>query len=272
LFDYQEERYSTPALDLAYHLAPWDRPFFPGNTAAITAITLRDPPAAAVALTAFRHWCEVNQVVLVSVRLAHGQIAECGFLEAQGFRFIELNYRPVCAGLSRFHSDPEIAIHPADMSDAALIADMAARIFDVGRLHMDPEVGPEIGNRRYAAWAANAFANPRQSVLKCLLDRRIAAFMVVERPTPSSRFWSLTGLAPGLAGQGLGRRIWRTMLAFHHSEGVEEVSTSISSHNFAVLNLYVSLGFRFPSPAMTLHWCPLGPVRALPLPPARPAA
>jgi ribosomal protein S18 acetylase RimI-like enzyme len=269
LFEYQEERYSTSALDLAYHLPPWDRPFFPGNTAAITAITLRDPVAAADAFTAFRLWCEVNEVVLVSVRLAHEQMAECGFLEARGFRFIELNYRPVCTDLSRFDADPEIAIHPAVASDAAPIGDMAAQTFDVGRLHVDPEVGPEIGNRRYSAWAINAFDNPRQSVLKFLLDGQIAGFMVLEQPLPSRRFWSLCGLAPGLARQGLGRRIRRTMLAFHHSEGVKEVSTSISSHNVRVFNLYVSLGFRFPLPAMTLHWCPLGRVRGLPVSSAR---
>jgi RimJ/RimL family protein N-acetyltransferase len=93
------------------------------------------------------------------------------------------------------------------------------------------------------------------------MDDRIIAFMVVEHPSPAERFWSLVGLAPGLAGQGLGRRVWQTMLAFHHGEGVHEVSTSISSHNVAVHNLYVSLGFRFPAPAITLHWCPFGPVK-----------
>ncbi len=265
MFEYQEERYSTSALDLTYHLAPWDRPFFPGNTATITAIKLCDPVAAADAFAAFHQWCEVNEVVLVNVRLAHEQMAECGFLEARGFRFIELNYRPVCTDLSRFHTDPEIAIHLADASDAARIGDMAAQIFDVGRLHVDPEVGPEIGNRRYSAWATNAFDNPRQSVLKCMLDGQIAGFMVVEQPLPSRRFWSLVGLAPGLAGRGLGRRIWPTMLAFHHSEGVKEVSTSVSSHNVRAFNLYVFLGFRFPLPALTLHWCPLGKVRGMPL-------
>jgi hypothetical protein len=50
------------------------------------------------------------------------------------------------------------------------------------------------------------------------------------------------------------------MLAFHRREGVQEVSTSISSHNVAVLNLYASMGFRFPAPTITLHWCPFGPV------------
>jgi RimJ/RimL family protein N-acetyltransferase len=85
--------------------------------------------------------------------------------------------------------------------------------------------------------------------------------MVVEEPTLTSRFWSLVGLAPGLAGKGLGLRVWNAVLAFHHREGVHEVSTSISSHNVAVHNLYVRLGFRFPAPTITLHWCPFGSLR-----------
>jgi RimJ/RimL family protein N-acetyltransferase len=122
-------------------------------------------------------------------------------------------------------------------------------------------VDPEIGDRRYVLWAANAFRHPGQQVLKCLLRGRLVAFMVVERPTEASRFWSLVALAPELSGKGLGRRVWHSVLAMHHNEGVEEVTTSISSHNSIAHNLYVSLGFRFPLPETTMHWCPCGPLR-----------
>ncbi len=261
MFSYVEERSESPALDLVYYLAPWDRPIFQANTAVISSIRVGKDIEAAGAFIAFRDWCKRNDVKLVSCRLAQDRLIECAFLEAQGFRFIELNYRPTLVGLGEFSGNAEIFICPADPSDAAEISGIAARIFETGRLHVDPQVGPEIGNRRYSAWAANAFRHPGQRVLKCLMGGRIIAFMVVEQPTPTTIFWSLVGLAPGLAGQGLGRRVWQAMLAFHHREGIHEVTTSISSHNVAVHNLYVSLGFRFPAPAITLHWCPFGPVK-----------
>lgn len=264
LFSFREERFESPALELSYHLAPWDEPVFQGRTAAISAISVRSEADAGAAFDAFRDWCRQNRVLLVSCRLPQDRLLECGFLESQGFRFIELNYRPTLLGLDRFVADREIIVCPAARSDVAEISGFAGRVFDSGRLHLDPQVGPEIGDRRYAAWAANAFHHPGQSVLKCVMDHRTIAFMVVERPTPSARFWSLVGLAPGMSGQGLGRRVWQTMLAFHHKEGVREVSTSISSHNVAVHNLYVTLGFRFPPPTITLHWCPLGPLNRLP--------
>jgi len=185
------------------------------------------------------------------------------FLEQQGFRFIELNYRPILVGLDGFTTDRAIDVRQADPEDLQEISAFAGKIFTSGRFHVDLQLGPEIGNRRrYGAWAANAFHHPGQRVLKCCLDARTIAFMVVEQPTPASRFWSLVGLAPGLQGQGLGVRVWQAALAFHRSEGVKEVSTSISSHNVAAYNLYVSLGFRFPPPRITLHWCPFGPLRS----------
>jgi GNAT superfamily N-acetyltransferase len=261
LFSYIEERTETSALDLTYHLAPWDKPIFEGNTAVISSIHVRTEGEAAPAFEAFRDWCFKNRIKLVICRLPQDRLLECGFLEKQGFRFIELNYRPVLAGLGGFSEDPEITVCAALPEDAKEISGFAAQVFKTGRLHVDPLVGAEIGNRRYGAWAENAFHHPDQRVLKCEMDRRIVAFLVVEQPSSASRFWSLVGLAPGLAGKGLGRRVWKTALAFHHRESVDEVSTSISSHNVAVHNLYVELGFRFPAPTITLHWCPFGSLK-----------
>ena len=261
VFEFVEERTETPALDLGYHLTPWDEPAMECATAAISHIELK-AETAENDFRSFRDWCAVHNVKLVSCRLPHHQLRESGFLEGQGFRFIELNYRPLARELGRFSADEEIEVRAAAETDEDEIRALASRALWTGRLHADPMIGPEIGNRRYALWAANAFRHPKQQVLKCLLAGQIAAFMVVERPTDSSRFWSLVGLAPKLSGKGLGSRIWRSVLAVHHREGVEEVTTSISSHNSVAHNLYVSLGFRFPPPETTLHWCPCGPVRS----------
>ena len=260
VFSFIEERSESAALDMRYYLAPWDRAIFQGNTAVISSISVFDEVNAAAVFGDFRNWCAANDVKLVNCRLAQDKLAECGFLEAQGFRFIELNYRPSKRGLEEFSDGGEVAVELAVMADEDEICHIASRIFETGRLHLDPQVGPELGDRRYAAWVANAFRADGQQVLKCVLDGRIIGFLVVEQPTQTSRFWSLVGLAPGLAGRGMGRRVWQAMLAYHHREGVEEVSTSISSHNVRVHNLYVSLGFRFPAPTITLHWCPQGPL------------
>jgi hypothetical protein len=89
-------------------------------------------------------------------------------------------------------------------------------------------------------------------VINCLMDGRTIAFMVVERPTASSRFWSLVG-ALGLSRQGL----WR-------AERVSDVTISTSSHNVAAHNPYASWSFRFSASDVTLCGNALGPVRSAP--------
>jgi len=258
VFDMEERCLDAPGLSLRYHRVPWDEPIFGAPVAAISAITITDPARAAEAWPAFAGWCRGEQTVLVSCRLPQKKLVECGFLEARGFRFIELNYRPRLVGLgtSDLGQPDDIKVEPASAGDATVIAEIAGRIFDTGRLHVDPLIDAAIGDRRYRAWAANAFSNPGQSVLKCRLDEQIVGFFVIERPSATAHFWSLIGLAPGLSGQGLGTRVGRAMLRWHRDEGVDEISTSMSSHNVAAMNLYMRLGFRFPAPSVTLHWCP----------------
>lgn len=255
------DRWSGEALDLACNLEPWDRITLGWNTAVISAITVRSARRAAAEFGWFRSWCNTHAVRLVCSRLPQDRLVECAFLESQGFRFIELNYRPVLTRLAGFALDPEIAIVEATIADLQEVGSLSRNI-QTGRFHADPQIDPAIGDRRFAGWLPNAFRNPSQTVLKMMQGGRICMLFVVETPAPGHRFWSLAFLT-GPSGQGLGRRSLQTLIATQHAEGVTQISTSISSHNVVVHNLYASLGFRFPAPTITLHWCPDGPLTAL---------
>ena len=260
MFDVHEQSVESPALALRFHLNPWDELAVGAPVAAISGIEVRDVDRARDDFRKFRDWCSASGVVLVSCRLFHDRLLECAFLESQGFRFIELNYRPELSGLQLQDQGAadEFVVETATPADSDTIAEIAGKIFEAGRFRADPLIEPTISDLRYRGWVENAFHNPAQSVWKCGRDGRIEAFFVVEAPQRDRRFWSLVGLAPGLGGRGLGTQVWRAMLRWHRSEGVDRVGTSISSLNAAVFNLYVKLGFRFPPPSITLHWCPRG--------------
>ena len=264
MFEVNELTIDTHALSMRYHLAPWDAPTVGGPVAVISEMVVRDRDRAFRAFVAFRDWCTAGGVSLVSCKLAHDRLVECGFLESQEFRFIELNHRPEFAGLQSIDAvaPDKYVVDVATAEDEPLIAEIAGKIFDAGRFHRDPLIDPRVGDLRYRRWVSNAFLNPRQTVLKCGRGDEIKAFFVVEAPARDRRFWSLVGLAPGLGGRGVGTRVWRAMLQWHRAEGVDHVSTSISSLNTPVFNLYVKLGFRFPPPTVTLHWCPFGRIEA----------
>jgi RimJ/RimL family protein N-acetyltransferase len=264
MFEVIEQQIDTPALRMRYHLAPWDAATVGAPVAVISSLEVLDFAAAKLEFERFQSWYRGHEVALISCRLPHVRLTECGFLESYGFRFIELNYRPECAALAQMNLDDSAPydVEPASPADESLIAEMAGQVFEASRFHHDPMIDPRIGHRRYQMWIHNAFRNPEQSILKCSGGGRIVAFFVVEAPQPQRRFWSLVGLAPGMGGRGVGASVWRAVMRWHRQEGVEHVSTSISSLNLRVHNLYVKLGFRFPAPDITLHCCPLGPIVA----------
>jgi len=263
MFDVTKMRHSGPTLDLEYHLCPWDRPILGLESASISSLTLRKDERGAQEFGIFRQWCAENKVKLVSCRMPHDDISGIGFLEGQGFRFIELNYHPRRNGLNDFRADRLVDFRKVSQEDEDGLVALARETFDFGRFHADPMIGARLGNMRYAAWMRNAFRAPHQSVLEFLFEGHRIGFAVVEAPSPTERFWSLIGLAASHRGRGLGRRIWNALLAYHCVEGVRSVSTSISSLNVPVLNLYAALGFRFPAPTVTLHWCPFGPLEVI---------
>lgn len=254
-FDYTLEKVQTNALTLEYFLVPWDTEILGRPVAEIRNLEVREPMAASNDFLEFTAWCCEHDIKLVNSRIVHDQVAESMFLQSQGYRFIELNYLPRRDKLQVLElPDNEIIVEPAENADRMLLADMAGSVFKYGRFHQDPALGSKLGDRRYKAWLLNAFELPHQMVLKCHLGSKIIAFFVVEYPEQGHCFWSLTGLAPGMQGKGLGKRVWQKMMRLHQQEGIETITTSISSHNIAVMNLYVSLAFRFPVPYATFHW------------------
>ncbi|HVS22900.1 MAG TPA: GNAT family N-acetyltransferase [Gammaproteobacteria bacterium] len=258
-FEYQVESIRTEALVLDYSLVPWDAQIIGVPVAQIADLRVREPVQAERDYERFLDWCARQRIALCAARLPAERLLDSMFLEERGFRFVELNYLPRLAGLQQLTtSDENISVAPADASDRPLLVDMAARVFRHGRFHDDPRIGARLGDLRYATWMDNAFSTPQQRVLKCSLDGQIVGFCVVEDREQGHCFWSLNGLAPGHGGLGLGKRVWRSLLHRHRAEGAHTVSTSISSHNVAAFNLYVSLGFRFPPPSVTMQWCPAG--------------
>jgi len=238
-----------------YFLVPWDTEIIGLPVAEISRFEVTDAGTAGTHYAHFEKWCELQNIELCSCRLNHDRLVESLFLQEHGFRFIEINYRPEFHGLQqqRF-SDESVEIEVAKADDQVCLAQMAAEIFKHGRFHQDISLGSTIGNERYKTWLINSFSHPSQVVYKCLIGREIAGFFVTEYSANKQCNWILIGLAPGFQGRGFGTRVWKAMMRFHQAEGMESIVTSITSHNTAVFNLYVKLGFRFPAPQVTFHW------------------
>jgi ribosomal-protein-alanine N-acetyltransferase len=67
---------------------------------------------------------------------------------------------------------------------------------------------------------------------------------VLSTPPDEAHSWILSlGIAPGLRGQGLGRRLMQEILGHLRKKGVHSVSLSVEPGNDSAVALYDSLGF-----------------------------
>lgn len=246
---------SSTSLRLRANSVPWDRDVFGFPVVQIQELEVIDSHRAMSDYADFRAWLDSGQVRIVSSRLPDHQLRESMFLEANGFRFVEMVLHPTLENLqSRNIPQDDLLIAPAQESDLPLLQEIAERAFRHERYHVDPRLDPRLADLRYGRWVANSLGHPQQRLLKITHGERLVALFLVESRDSRTAYWHLTAVSPRFQGSGYGYRVWQSMLRYHQAEGCEGLMTTISARNVAVLNLYAKLGFRFRPPEMTFHW------------------
>jgi ribosomal protein S18 acetylase RimI-like enzyme len=236
-------------------LVPWDSDAFGFTVGQIESLRLGEGDHNDALFSDFRRWSAGAGVQLVSCRIDHLRLDASMALEHQGFRFVEIVFRPRF-GLHRLRGEAKGAfqIEPASANDLQAIGEIAATAFPTGRYALDHRLDPEGGRRRYAAWARQGAAAPGQSLLKVVIAGEIAGFFLIEARDGGEIYWHLAALAPTWRDRGIGPLLWESMLWRHRQEGALVVETTVSGHNLPVLNLYAKLGFTFTGAQMTFHW------------------
>lgn len=251
-----EFKLETPRLRLSAEEASWDSLAFGVPVVQIKTIeVLNEEDAILLDFKHYSHWVEDEKIGIVSCRLPHDRLRDSMFLEARGFRFVEMVLHPRLENLKnrKFPID-DLLIVPAEKADLAELQDMAERAFSFERYHIDPRLSPKFGDLRYGNWIRNSLNHQAQRLLKVLDRGRLVAFFIIEIRSDQSSYWHLTAIAPEWQGKGYGQRVWLKMLAYCREQGSQYVSTTISARNTPVLNLYSKLQFRFSPPEMTFHW------------------
>lgn len=193
---------------------------------------------------------------LVSCRLPHQCLSESFLLEERGFRFIEMVFQPELDDLqTKNYSQVEnIQISFADHKTLDTVIEIAGKAFRNERFYIDPRLNSILSDLRYCNWVRDSFNHPTQQIYVFNNGDRIVAFFIIEILEDGTCYWHLTAVDPNLQSQGFGRSVWLAMLNFLRARGVNKVRTCIAARNHRILNLYASLGFRYPPPLMTFHW------------------
>lgn len=238
-------------LALAVREAPWDSAVFGFPVVDLYRLELREATAAVAGFAWFLGWLDARGVGAVCCRLGADRMVESMFLEAQGFRVVEMVLHPVIEldGGDLATADLEIC-HDAD---PAVAGAMARSSFRHERFHSDPRFDRAAANERYGRWVEGVASSSTQR-LTVLRDGTLDVAFFLWQAEGDQVYWHLTAVAPACQGRGYGLRAWRTMLALHRSDGARRVSTTISARNVEVLGLYGRLGARYRPPELSLHW------------------
>lgn len=245
---------ASPYLKLVAEAVPWDAAVFGFPVAQIHTLDLIDPVGAAAEYDAFQRWLDAERVHVVSCRLPHDRLRESMFLESHGFRFVEMVLHPKMDNIQALDlPEDNLLVASASKADLPELEQIAERAFSHERYHVDPRLDRKLADLRYGRWVRNSLDHPTQKLLKIADTGRPLAFFLVES-RDGSAYWHLTAVAPEWQGRGYGLRVWQTMLRHHQAEACQQITSTISARNVAVLNLYAKLNFRFAPPEMTFHW------------------
>jgi len=244
----------APGVELDVFVVPWDSEILGITVAQVERIEMTGEAKGDLAIAQLDSWLDAHDIRLASCRLASDRLRESMLLESTGFRFIEMVYRPTLGPIPPTSADQTIMVRAAEPGDLTALEAIASSAFSTGRFLLDWRLDARASERRYATWVRNSFADPRQEVLTAVLDGSIVGFFVVEALPDLSVYWHLTAIAPQFQGRGIGKRLWRSMVARHADAGRVRIDTTISAHNTPVMNIYAGLGFKFGAPQMTFHW------------------
>lgn len=211
-----------------------------------------------------------NGELFIQARLLPGQMAAQLVIAKHGFHYIETALTPTCRLsknllLENFRSNRAellprkfltaalqvCTLQPGDSECHEQIKRIAAESFVSDRFHIDPHCLNHLADRRYVLWVTDLLQSDACFHLLYNHDQLIG-FLV----RAGSRLL-LAGFARTYAMSGLGEYFWLSVLNSMAAEGIELVTTQISTNNLPVLNMYARLGFKFRDAVSLFHyWSP----------------
>ena len=158
-------------------------------------------------------------------------------LHEYGFYYCDTLIEPYCAKEGfRFHDHSGFeARTDAPLSELLKICHGA---FSHGRFHRDFNLDHDLADLRYDRWLLSL--HDEGKVLGLYHEEELSGFIA-----HSGGKLLLHAIAEEKRGKGYGKYLWSAACRQIFDTGINEISSSVSASNLAVVNLYASLGFRF---------------------------
>ncbi|VBB05542.1 acyl-coa n-acyltransferase [Lucifera butyrica] len=210
---------------------PWDATVFGINTFEITALSER----------ALREACLTTGHFTIKV----DPLSCKKLLHNYGFYYCDTLIEPHCSQdqLVKLSHDHIFITREVNRQELMKIAHGA---FSHGRFHRDFNIDRELADLRYDNWLNSLYESG--NVWGLFLNDELAGFFGC-----CKNKIVLHALKSEVRGKGLAKYFWSMACQQLFLDGHDEISSSISAANMAILNLYSSLGFHFRNPLDVYH-------------------
>jgi hypothetical protein len=172
-------------------------------------------------------------------------LADKRMLHEHGFYYCDTLIEPYCSSARLRHVLHADATVGKDVN-AAQALDICHGAFAHGRFHRDFNLPRDAADLRYDSWLKQLL--DAQQVYGLYWQGMLAGFIGY-----SGNSLVLHAVAERYRGKGCSKYWWSMVCGELLTAGHEEVKSSISAGNVAVLNLYASLGFSFRNPQDVYH-------------------
>lgn len=172
-------------------------------------------------------------------------LASKQLLYEYGFYYCDTLVEPYCqAQRFRAFDNPEVGAR-RDVALAPLLA-ICHGAFAHGRFHRDFNLKRAQADRRYDNWLTQLHGAGKVYGLR--YRDEVVGFIAVD----GNRL-VLHAIAEQLRGQGLAKYLWTPVCRALFEQGYDELVSSVSAANMAVVNLYSTLGFSLRNPVDMFH-------------------
>lgn len=166
-------------------------------------------------------------------------------LADSGFYYCDTLIQPYCDPQSFiFHHHPQVSISLKNSLEELLTICNGA--FAYGRFHRDFNIDQQKADLRYNSWLSQLFQE--QKVWGLIYDQELVGFWAF-----SEQNIVLHALKSEYRGKGMAKYFWSNACQEMFKSGYQEIISSISASNLAILNLYRSLGFKFKNAQNVYH-------------------
>lgn len=172
-------------------------------------------------------------------------LADKGLLHRYGFYYCDTLLEPF-ADRKRFVDcvDGQVSLDHQPPREAIL--HIAHGAFRHGRFHRDFNLDPALADLRYDRWIEDLLDEGNCCGIG--YGERLAAFVGYR-----GNKLVLHAVAEEFQGRGLAKFLWSRMIRELFEQGHDEICSSVSAANLAIVNLYATLGFRFRHPLDIYH-------------------